>query len=383
MNTFARKSIITLEQLFAVLLVLAALSLVVTTWIGSMEFVAWPDGLAYAIAGLLALASVAAGLAARDFHLRRAFRWRIHAISPLLLLLAHVVAFVAAKSGLTNEHVPPARPVARTSTPGPARPATPPLPPEARRHDTAHFRIVSTASESETRDAGLAVEAVREAYAAVFADADAGRRFEVVLYRNRTEFSAYNRSRPWAEAYYLEPRSHAYPGTGPNRWHWAMHEVVHQLLREQSGLRPKRWLNEGIASWFGASRLADGKLRAGTPDPGAYPIWHLARQRLTGDRQADILSGDFIPLEVLIEERGPAVDAHVNLYYVHWWSLVHFLMQADGGRHAASVVKLAERGGTLADFEAVIGPVETIEPEWYAHLLAQVRAAGGPSSAGG
>ena len=31
----------------------AALSVVVTTWIGSMEFVAWPDGLAYAIAALL------------------------------------------------------------------------------------------------------------------------------------------------------------------------------------------------------------------------------------------------------------------------------------------------------------------------------------------
>lgn len=378
MNTFARKALITLEQLFSFVLMVVALILVGTTWIGSVEPVTRPDGLAYTIAGLWALASVAAGLAARDFHLRRAFRWRIHAISPLLLLLAHVVAFVAAKSSLTNEHVPPpARAVASTSTPRAARPATAPLPPEARRHDTAHFRIFSTASEAETRDAGLAVEAVHEAYAAVFANADSGRRFELVLYRNRTEFSAYNRSRPWAEAYYLEPRSHAYPGTGPNPWHWAMHEVVHQLLREHSGLRPKRWLNEGIASWFGASRLVDGKLQAGTPDPGAYPIWHLARQRLTGDRKLDILSGDFIPLDLLIEERGPAIDAHVNLYYVHWWSLVHFLMQADDGRHAASVVKLAERGGTLADFEAVIGPVETIEPQWYAHLLAQVRAAGG------
>jgi hypothetical protein len=56
----------------------------------------------------------------------------------------------------------------------------------------------------------------------------------------------------------------------------------------------------------------------------------------------------------------------VNLYYLHWWTLVHYLFESEKHRDAA--VQLLVRGGTLAAFEALIGPVDVVQAEWHAHV---------------
>jgi hypothetical protein len=250
--------------------------------------------------------------------------------------------------------------------------------PGARIHDTPHYRIHTAASDAQTRDVATAVEALHRAYAEVFGPLPAPNgRLQVVLYRDRNQFQAYNRSRPWAEAFYLAPYSHAYAATGrDNPHHWMVHEATHQLMREVSGFPRARWRDEGIATYFGASRLDADGLHPGTVDPHAYPIWWLARQTLSGEAARDIAEGGFLPLRVLVSGTGgPPLDRNVNLYYVHEWSLSHFLLHGDDGRHAAGYRRLLREGGGVDAFERHIGPLPRIEAAWYAYHLAWVRRA--------
>lgn len=238
---------------------------------------------------------------------------------------------------------------------------------------TAHYSISSTAGEPATRRAGDALEALHRAYDEFFDDfpsTDSTSSLRVRLYRDRDEFLANSRSRPWAEAYYVEGVCHAYlDQEKPNPHHWLLHEAVHQLNREVKGFARERWINEGLATYFGSSRYADGRFERGAPDMDAYPLWWLKRWELTGDWAADVGSQRVIPLRTLITGQGePSLDASVNAHYLGWWSLTHFLLHYDGGRYAAGFRRVLENDGSLSDFERFIGPVESIESEWYAYF---------------
>lgn len=238
--------------------------------------------------------------------------------------------------------------------------------------ESAHYRIHSTATAQQTAQVTQAVEALYGRYASVFPVA--GRRTEkltLVLYRNRAEFKHNNHSRPWAEAYYLPPRSYAYfDANARNPYHWMLHEATHQLMREVSGFPRAKWVDEGVAGYFGASRLAGGMLRLGEPDPDAYPIWWLSNHALTGDLEHDIASGQVIPLEQLISgQGGPDENRYFNLYYIHYWSLTHFLFHYRDGQYAERYRQLISEGGTLENFTRLLGPPERIQQEWYDHLL--------------
>lgn len=245
--------------------------------------------------------------------------------------------------------------------------------------NTPHYLIVSTVEEDAARRAGVAVEALFDAYAAFFADASlpvAPSMLRVRLYGDRPEFLAASRSRPWAEAYYSRGVCHAYMDPDkPNPYHWLVHEAVHQLNREWTGFATDRWINEGLASYFGASRYAAGRLEPGVPDVEAYPARWLRRWELTGDWPTDVSNRRVIPLRTLIEGKaGPEMDAAVNAYYLGWWSLTHFLLHGAEGRHADAYRTMARSGGSVAEFERRVGPLEKIEQQWYAHLAGLVAA---------
>lgn len=271
-------------------------------------------------------------------------------------------------------------------------------------HRTAHFMIESTAGEAETAEVGRAAEALHAAWSGFFAaelsavalsasQAPAQQReirgphtdrkgtpLRLRLYAGQAEFKARNRSRPWAEAFYLRPVSHAYVARGRgNRHHWMVHELVHQLNTEVLGRLHPRWIEEGLACYFGTSRLADGALRPGEIDPRTYPAWWLADFALGDDAARDARGLRTIPLRAMLTGRDvPPLDDHVNLHYVQHWTLVHYLLHGDGGRHAAGFRRLMATRAGLEEFERLIGPVEAIEPRWRAHrgaMLARMREA--------
>lgn len=288
-----------------------------------------------------------------------------------------VAAVLAAAAGYAA-HSMKARPVP-AATPAPKDPH-PPLPGGATTTNTAHYRIHSTATDAQTAQVASAVESLYARYVTLFPPPP-GRdaQMTLVLYRDRAEFKRNNRSRPWAEAYYLPPRSYAYfDAQARNPYHWMLHEATHQLMREVSAFPRVKWMDEGVASYFGASRLANGRLRLGEPDADAYPIWWLRSHVLTGDLAQDIAAGQVIPLEQLISGRGgPDENRYFNLYYIHYWSLTHFLLHYRGGVYSAGYRQLLAEGGTRENFERRVGPIERIQGEWYGHLLQQVGSAGG------
>lgn len=268
-----------------------------------------------------------------------------------------------AATGCTSDDAEPGQ--AAAPVPGPY------LPPHV--VDTAHYRIRSAATGEQTQAVGQAVESLHEAYVAEFGSGTQQARLELVLYRDQAEFKANNRSSAWAEAYYREPRSYAYPGSGDNPHHWMLHEATHQLLRQASGFRLRRWINEGIASYFGAGTLREGRLDPAIPDPDAYPIWWLASMDLSGDIQADIDRGTVVPLAQIIEESGPPIAGNVNGYYIHYWSLAHYLMHGEGGKYRGPFLALAARGGDPREFRRLIGSYDRIQSGWYAHLRGLVQ----------
>lgn len=265
---------------------------------------------------------------------------------------------------------------AAASTP-PARATAHPMP-RAITLDTAHYRIASTATAEQTARIGAASEQLYAAYRAFFAEtapiAPTSARLSLVLYRDQQEFKAHNRSQPWAEAYYRPPSCHAYYAEGRrNPYHWMLHEATHQLSREVARFPKVRWVDEGLATYFGTSRLTQGRLQPGQIDRDTYPLWWLPHLALSGDLQADLRARRLIPLRDVIAGTGPDISGYVNIYYLQFWSLTHFLFHYDGGRYAAGYHALIQRGGSLEDFEALIGPVEQVQNEWYDYLRAFTR----------
>lgn len=254
--------------------------------------------------------------------------------------------------------------------------------PGAIRVATAHYAITSTASAAQTSEVGAAVEALYAAHAKLFPPTASPRtptaRLALTLYADQRQFKANNRSHAWAEAYYLEPVCYAYYAADEaNRYHWMLHEATHQLNRQVSGMRNPKWIEEGLATYFGTSRIVGGRLLPGEIDAHTYPVWWLSDSGFSGSLDADVAAGRWIPLRALITGiDAPPIGAHVNRYYVEYWSLTRFLLRGDGGRHADAYGRLIAAGGSFADFERLIGPADVIERAWHADLQGQIAALG-------
>lgn len=291
-------------------------------------------------------------------------------ISGMLIgaLASGALVYIVASREAPESMSPARGPGARKST----APPVPPPPANATVTETTHYRIHSTATAAQTRQVADAVESLYRSYASVLPVPEDGvDRLSLVLYRDRAEFKRNNRSRPWAEAYYLRPHSYAYfDANARNPHHWMLHEATHQLMRERSGVPRVKWIDEGVASYFGSGRLEAGVLHPGDADPDTYPIWWLSGQELSGNLERDIASGRIIPLEQLISgQGGPDENRYFNLYYIHYWSLSHFLFHYRDGLYAERYKQLIAEGGTLQNFTRVIGPPQRVQREWYAYLL--------------
>lgn len=199
-------------------------------------------------------------------------------------------------------------------------------------------------------------------------------RLDVKLYKDRREFRRANPGLGWAEAFYRKPVCQAYySSTEVNPYHWMLHEAVHQLNTEVAHLTLARWLDEGLAEYCSTSRFAHGAFALGTIDPNTYPVWWIDDLATSPDLQANVENGSVIPLRAIVRGRGgPSMNRHFNLYYLHWWSLAHFLFETE--RYRDSATTLVSQGGGFDAFERVIGPIETVQAEWY-HYVRHLKGA--------
>jgi hypothetical protein len=238
--------------------------------------------------------------------------------------------------------------------------------------DTRHYRIRSTATKAQTDDIGATVEQLYLAYSNHFgAFPQLSRehpKLKMKLYKDRHEFRRVNPGLGWAEAFYRAPYCQAYFSAAENNpYHWMLHEAVHQLNEEVAHVDPVKWLEEGLAEYFSTSRFIRGHLAVGRIDPNTYPVWWADLIATTSNLQTNIQNGSVIPLRTIISGTGgPSMRQHFNLYYLHWWTLTHFIFETPKYRDGAFA--LVKDGGGVNAFERHLGPIEQVQTEWHQHV---------------
>lgn len=238
--------------------------------------------------------------------------------------------------------------------------------------ETGHHLIYSTATRQQTEETARTLELLYQAYSNRLSTLEtfqsAHPKLRVKLFKDRAEFRRINPNLGWAEAFYREPYCLAYFSAAEiNPYHWMLHESVHQLNREVAHLKLKKWLEEGLAEYFSTSRLTSNALMLGNIDPNTYPVWWIDALATAPDLQDNIRNGSVIPLRAIISNQGgPSLNSQFNLYYLHWWTLTHFLFESPRCRdHAAELVR---QGGTLEAFEKALGPVDEVQAEWHDYV---------------
>jgi hypothetical protein len=240
--------------------------------------------------------------------------------------------------------------------------------------ETEHYTIQSSATGDQTREIGRVAEIVyagyRQLIGALQGTVQPPAKLGIRLFKDREEFRWCNNVYDWAEAFYRPPYCYQYYSAGEvHPYHWMMHEATHQLNDLAAHLRLPQWLDEGLACYVSTSRIVDDSLQLGEIDTNTYPVWWMDSMELSGNLDADKKKRTVIPLRAIVSDRGgPSVNRHFNLYYLHWWSLTHFLMHYEDGRYRTGLSRVIADGGGLPAFEEHIGPVEGIERQWYAYL---------------
>ena len=241
--------------------------------------------------------------------------------------------------------------------------------------ETEHYIIRSSATEEQTREIGRVAETVYSGYRELMENlqrpVQAHGKLGIKLFKDRREFRRCNGVRDWAEAFYRPPYCYQYYSADEaNPYHWMMHEATHQLNDVAAHLPLPLWLNEGIACYVCTSRIADGSLHLGDIDANTYPVWWLGSMKLSGDLDTDKKKGSIIPLRAILSgQGGPSMNWHFNLYYLHWWSFTHFLLHHENGMHRAGLSRLLAEGVGLPALEKHIGPIESVEQQWYGYLV--------------
>lgn len=240
--------------------------------------------------------------------------------------------------------------------------------------ETEHYTIRSSATKEQTREIGQVAEIVYSGYGRLMSDLQRpiapGTKMGLKLFKDRQEFRRCNRIYGWAEAFYRAPFCYQYYSADEiHPYHWMMHEATHQLNAEAAHLCLPQWLDEGLACYVSTSRIVDNSLHLGEIDTNTYPVWWLDSMDLSGSLDADKKAGAIIPLRAIVSgQGGPSLNRQFNLYYLHWWTLMHFLLHYEDGRYREGLSRLLADGGSAAAFEKHIGPIETVESQWYGYL---------------
>ena len=238
--------------------------------------------------------------------------------------------------------------------------------------ETAHYQIASTATPEQTREMGRMAEILYAAYSGRLGSLPTFQthhpKLKLLLYRDREELRRINPGLGWAEAFYKKPYCRAYySASETNPYHWMLHEAVHQLNHEVAHLHLEKWIEEGMADYFGSSQVRENQLIMGSIDPNTYPLWWIDEIATDADLKKNLENGSVIPLRAIVSGwGGPLMRTHVNLYYLHWWTLTHFVF--ENKKSEDTVLKLLQRGGDVKAFEELVGPLDAIQPKWHEHV---------------
>ena len=243
-------------------------------------------------------------------------------------------------------------------------------------YETKHYRVETDVSAGFTRLVGAHMEEILGEYSRRFEGyGQAGRPFRVKVFRSEEGYRKAVSPEVWGSTGVFIPSERLLAAHRENRTveevlRTLYHEGFHQFMFEAVSPRCPVWLNEGLAEYFSES----------TWNGRGFTTGQVPTLRLRIIRDA-VTRGDYVPFRDLFAlsparwvQDARTSQHRADLYYCQSWSIVHFLVHADGGRHADMLNRLI--GGIAAgdDPEEVIQQVfgedvAAFEQAWARYVL--------------
>lgn len=152
------------------------------------------------------------------------------------------------------------------------------------------------------------------------------------------------------------------------------HEGFHQFASEQLGDGLPRWLDEGLAGYFEHSILTRTRFITGLVPAERADYLHAAAR-----------AGELLPLAELFaltptDWTGRVRSGHGSVRAMYWqsWSVVHFLMHADRGRHEGAFRRMLTElagGASYAQAERTAfgaGGIAALEQRWLRYVREEI-----------
>ena len=190
-----------------------------------------------------------------------------------------------------------------------------------------HFTVISNAGEKEARRTADQFEQFREVFHSAFPTLriNTGRPLIIFAVKNEDSLKALLPA-------YWESKGHAHPSgiyasgeerdfvalrtniEGDNPYEVVYHEYAHAILNLNFRELPV-WLSEGLAEYFGNSRIRDNEVDIGIP----------SRHLVVALQQSKL-----IPIEELLlaDQHSPYYNEEnrVSIFYAESWAIVHYLL---------------------------------------------------------
>jgi len=268
---------------------------------------------------------------------------------------------------------PPTAPVAET----PAPPTADPedyifgLPP----HETEHYTIYCDISAEFVADAAMRFERMHAEYSELFAEVLKPSRDKqlVFIFQEREPFvaagghhfmpgiSLVTQSPPGPRLMVVNPTNMI----DPQRDHLLRHEGWHHFKAYDIPNRLPVWLDEGMGEYLGYSIwTGDGTVHGLIRGEGYHQLAQVVQsgQAMTLRQLLSLTDADW--MQSVNEGRG-------QIGYAQAWSVVHFLMSADGGKYRpalARYIKDIVRGRDTKRSSAAIVALEGTYRQWLQSL---------------
>ncbi len=245
--------------------------------------------------------------------------------------------------------------------------------PTLTRYDSQFYTIYTDLNPAAVREVSHRLTRMVEAYRDRTRSFTGGirRRFPFYLYKSAADYHAAGGLAGTAGMYH-------YAGDGTGRlmavagshltadtWHVVQHEGFHQFAHEVIGGDFPTWLDEGLAEYFGEGLYTgDGFVT------GVVPPWRLSRL------QGEIRGGRLKPTAAIMGVSPEQWRAEMSIAnYDQAWSMVYFLVHADGGRYQPALAKcvkeLSQGRSAEAAWRDAVGSTAGFEDRWKAYWLAQ------------
>lgn len=208
---------------------------------------------------------------------------------------------------------------------------------------SAHFVVVSNASEKQTQNVADEFERMRAVFEKAFprAQADAGSPITVIAVKSEKDFSTLEPEADLAKGqlkrtgYFLRAADSNFillrlDAGGQHPFAVVYHEYTHYLTRKAGEWMPL-WLNEGLAEFYQNTEIRDKDAVLGAPS--AENIYLLRENRLLP--LATLFTVDHASPYYHEENKG-------SIFYAESWALTHYLMTRDFGENTTKLKEYME-----------------------------------------